>query len=66
MTISKFWHLLINAFFRAPQWEVAIIAKILLGLFAAYMFFSILALGVEIYYILEIIFPGHSTIEIIN
>lgn len=66
MTISKFWQLQIKAFFRAPQWEVAIVAKIFLGLFAAYMFVSILAIGVGIYYILEKIFPEHSTIDIIN
>ena len=66
MTILKFWQLSIKAFFRAPQWEVAIIAKIFLGLFAAYMFASILAMGVGIYYILRRTFPEHSTIDIIN
>ena len=52
MTILKFWQLSIKAFFRAPQWEVTIIAKIFLGLFVVYMLASILALGVRIYYIL--------------
>ena len=66
MTILKFWQLSIKAFFRAPQWEVAIIAKIFLGLFAAYMFASILVIGVGIYYILGRTFPEHSTIDIIN
>ena len=44
MTILKFWQLQIKAFFRAPQWEAALIAKIFMGLFAGYMFVSILAL----------------------
>lgn len=52
MTILKFWQLSIKSFFAFPQWEVAIINKIFLGLFAAYMFAYILALGVSIYYIL--------------
>lgn len=66
MTISKFWQLSIKAFFRAPQWEVAIIAKIFMSLFAAYMFASILVVGVGVYYIIGKTFPEHSTIEIIN
>ena len=66
MTILKFWQLSIKAFFRAPQWEVAVIAKIFLSLFAVYMFASVLLLGVGIYYIIEKTFPEHSTIDIIN
>ena len=66
MTISKFWQLSIKAFFRAPQWEVAIIAKIFMSLFAAYMFASILVVGVGVYYIIGKTFPEYSTIEIIN
>lgn len=66
MTTLKFWQLSIKAFFRAPQWEAAIIAKIFLGLFAVYLFASILVIGVGIYYILEKTFPDHSTIDIIN
>jgi hypothetical protein len=66
MTISKFWQLSIKAFFRAPQWEVAIIAKIFMSLFAAYMFASILVVGVGFYYIIGKTFPEHSTIDIIN
>ena len=57
MTILKFWQLSIKSFFAPPQWEVAIINKIFLGLFAAYMFAYILALGVSIYYILGRTFP---------
>lgn len=66
MTISKFWQLEIKSFFRMPQWEVAVIAKIFLGLFALYMFVSLLAFGVGIYYILEKVFPEQSTLMLIN
>lgn len=66
MTISKFWQLSIKAFFRAPQWEVAIIAKIIMSLFAAYMFASILVMGVGVYYIIGKTFPEQSTIDLIN
>ncbi len=43
--------------FRAPRCEVVTITKIFLGLFAAYMFASILALWLSIYYILGRTFP---------
>ena len=66
MTISKFWQLSIKPFFIAPQWEVAIIAKIFLGLFAVYMFASILVMGVGIHYIIEKVFPDKSTIDVIS
>ena len=34
MTSLKFWQFDIKAFFRAPQWEVAIVAKIFMAIFA--------------------------------
>ncbi|MEK9608245.1 MAG: hypothetical protein VW058_01065 [Flavobacteriaceae bacterium] len=37
MTSLKFWQFDIKAFFRALQWEVAIVAKILLAIFGAYL-----------------------------
>ena len=57
MTILKFWQLSIKSFFRVTRWELAFSTKIFLGLFAAYMFAYILALGVSIYYILGRTFP---------
>ena len=66
MTISKFWQLEIKSFFRAPQWEVAVIAKIFIALFGIYLFVNIMALGVGAYYIVEKVFPDEPTISLIN
>ena len=66
MTILKFWQLEIKAFFRAPQWEVAAIAKIFIGLIALFLFMNVIALGTGIYYILEKTFPNQPTIDLIN
>ena len=66
MTISKLWQLEIKSFFRAPQWEVAVIAKIFIALFGIYLFFSIMAIGVGAYYIVEKVFPDEPTISLIN
>ena len=66
MTILKFWQLEFKAFFRAPQWEVAAIAKIFIGLMVLFMFMYLMALGPGIYYILKKMFPNHSTIDLIN
>ncbi|MBH45905.1 MAG: hypothetical protein CMC93_04745, partial [Flavobacteriaceae bacterium] len=52
--------------FRAPQWEIAIIAKIFMAIFRAYLFLSVMAMGVRAYYILHKEFPNEPNIDFIN
>ena len=66
MTSLKFWQFDIKAFFRAPQWEVAIVAKIFMAIFGAYLFLSVMAIGVGAYYVLQKEFPNEPTIDLIN
>ncbi len=66
MTSLKFWQFDIKAFFRAPQWEVAIVAKIFMAIFGAYLFLSVMAIGVGAYYVLQKEFPNETTIDLIN
>ncbi len=43
MTTLKLWQLQIKAFLRAPQWEAAVIAKIITGLFILLIFIKRIA-----------------------
>jgi len=53
-------------FFRAPQWELKLAVKILLGFIALYFIASFLLLGISAYFIAQKIAPNEAPVFFIN
>ena len=53
-------------FFRAPQWELKLAVRILIGFLALYFLVAFLFLGIGLFFILRKEFPEQDPVSIIN
>lgn len=64
--IAHFLRLEWKQYFRSSYWQTGIALKIIMGFFAVFMLFYLLALGIFSFKIIEELFPNHEPFRLVN
>ena len=66
ITVKQSFSLSKKKFFRAPQWELKLVARILIGFLILYFLVAFLALGVGLFFIIRKFFPDQEPVSVVN
>ena len=66
ITVKQSFSLSKKKFFRAPQWELKLVARILIGFLILYFLVAFLALGVGLFFIIRKFFPDQEPVSVVT
>ena len=66
ITVKQSFFLSKKKFFRAPQWELKLAARIFIGFLILYFLVAFLALGVGLFFIIRKFFPDQEPVSVVN
>lgn len=66
ITVIQSFSLSKKKFFRTPQWELKLVARILIGFLILYFLVAFLALGVGLFFIIRKFFPDQEPVSVVN